>query len=274
MNADERRLPIRVYPRLSASLPLSALSVFAVLALAACGPRATGTPLPVPRVITEIAPTTTQVLAAASPEPRSTATEQLRLPLVASVILRVRSGPGTSYDTVGLMQQGETAAAIGRTEAGDWLLIEMPVVPGGLGWVSREFTAVEGEIEALPVSAELIAAPTLPPLAEFDLPPEATSTPLPPGAPTLTATPVVTAPPAEIGFYADTLEVDYTAPCTYLRWIAKPAQAVYLDGESMLGRDFIAVCPRIPSQTYTLEVITLDAKRVTLTLTITNSGIP
>ena len=251
--------------------------VFAIMA-AACTPQATGAVLPVPRVITSVADTdtaaavTTTALASPTPQPR--AAVQLRLPLAASVVLRVRAGPGTGYDTVGMLQQGETASAIGRSEAGDWLLVEMPAVPGGLGWVSREFAAIEGEVESLPVSTALISAPTLPPLAGFELPPEATSTPLPPGAPTLSPPPPATAAPAEIGFYADTPQVDYAEPCTYLRWIANPAQAVYLDGKSMAGRDFIAVCPVIPSQTYTLEVVTLDGQRVTLTLTIANGGIP
>jgi hypothetical protein len=255
---------------------VTGLAALLALVVAACTPRAASPTLPVPRVVTGLAPSATEAASqvAGRPTVSPSATEFMRLPLSASVILRVRAGPGTQYDTVGLMQQGETAAAVGRSEAGDWLLIEAPAVPGGVGWVSREFTAVNGAVDVLPVSGEIIAAPTLPPLAEFDLPPEATSTRLPPGAPTLTPAPAATQAPAEVGFYADTLEVDYRKPCTNLYWIASPAQAVYLDGESMLGRDTIVVCPRIPSQTYTLEVVALDGRRLVLTLTISNSGIP
>jgi hypothetical protein len=256
-------------------MKVSARTVLALVWLAAaCTARATETALPVPRVVTGLAPSATSAAPATSARPlaSASATAVIRLPLSARVILRVRAGPGTQYDTVGLMEPGETADAVGRTDAGDWLLIEAPAVPGGLGWVSREFAAVEGDVATLPVRGEIVAAPTLPALADLDLPTEPTSTPLPPGAPTLT--PAATAAPAQIAFYAETLEVDYKEPCTVLSWVANPAQAVYLDGESMLGRDSIFVCPAIPSQTYTLEVVMLDGRRQVLTLTITNSGIP
>jgi uncharacterized protein YgiM (DUF1202 family) len=197
------------------------------------------------------------------------------VPVAATTLLRVRSGPGLNFDTLALMQAGQPASAIGRNPEGDWLLIEYSD-EGERGWIFAELaSAEEGDTASLPVVTEVVAAPSLAAALVFTPPPEFTATPLPPGFPTPTITPTgAAAIEPEIGLYADTLRVTYQEPCTYLRWIARPAQAVYLDGESMLGRDFIAVCPRIPSQTYTLEVVMLDGKRAVLALTIENEGIP
>ncbi len=49
--------------------------------------------------------------------------------------INVRSGPGTSYEKVGVLIAGQQAPAKGRSVAGEWLLIEYPGIPGGLGWV-------------------------------------------------------------------------------------------------------------------------------------------
>ena len=250
--------------------------VVAAFLLAACAssppPPGVSTDLPDPQVSTLIAasrtagPTATR--SSASPTPG------LRLPLIATVLLRVRSGPGLGFDTLALMQPGEAASAVGRNDAGDWLLIEY-AAEAKRGWVFGELTQVEGDLESLPVVNEVVSAATLPAAQGFTPLPEATSTPLPPGFPTPTSTSTgAVAIQPEIGFYADTLLVTYKAPCTYLRWIARPVQAVYLDGESMAGRNFIAICPAIPSQTYTLEVVRLDGRHVVLELTVENEGIP
>ena len=44
--------------------------------------------------------------------------------------INLRGGPGTEYDRVGTMVIGQEATAIGRTEGGNWLLIEYPGGPG------------------------------------------------------------------------------------------------------------------------------------------------
>jgi hypothetical protein len=49
--------------------------------------------------------------------------------------INVRSGPGTSYEKVGVLIAGQQAPAKGRSVAGEWLLIEYPGITGGLGWV-------------------------------------------------------------------------------------------------------------------------------------------
>ncbi len=49
--------------------------------------------------------------------------------------INVRSGPGTSYEKVGVLIAGQQAPAKGRSVGGEWLMIEYQGIPGGLGWV-------------------------------------------------------------------------------------------------------------------------------------------
>ncbi len=48
----------------------------------------------------------------------------------------VRSGPGTlGYEIVGVLVEGQQAAALGRTVVGDWIMISYPSIPGGVAWI-------------------------------------------------------------------------------------------------------------------------------------------
>jgi hypothetical protein len=50
--------------------------------------------------------------------------------------INVRTGPGSfDYPVVGSIQPGETALAIGRSPAGEWIQIQYPAAPQGKGWV-------------------------------------------------------------------------------------------------------------------------------------------
>lgn len=50
--------------------------------------------------------------------------------------INVRLGPSsTIYPVVGVLPQGATAPALGRSQGGDWVQIEFPSAPGGKGWV-------------------------------------------------------------------------------------------------------------------------------------------
>ncbi len=59
--------------------------------------------------------------------------------------INVRSGPGTNFDGIGVLQMGEKATALGRTEGGDWILIEYFGVEGNQGWVYTSLVIPEGE---------------------------------------------------------------------------------------------------------------------------------
>jgi hypothetical protein len=49
--------------------------------------------------------------------------------------VNIRSGPLTTYQTVGVLLVGQSAPALGRSPGGDWIEIEYPGAPGGVAWV-------------------------------------------------------------------------------------------------------------------------------------------
>ncbi len=69
----------------------------------------------------------------------------------------VRSGPGTEYADIGVAATGQTSPIVGRSEDGQWWVIEVPLTwsPDQQGWVSAQF------VEASPAAADVpvIAAP-------------------------------------------------------------------------------------------------------------------
>jgi heat shock protein HslJ len=67
--------------------------------------------------------------------------------------LFVRSGPGTEYPTIGAVPFEATGEITGRSEDGQWWVIDVPPtaeVPNGQGWVFAEFVEVTN-VENVPV---------------------------------------------------------------------------------------------------------------------------
>jgi uncharacterized protein YraI len=60
--------------------------------------------------------------------------------------INVRAGPGAGgeYPIVGVLQQGETVPALGRSPGGDWIQIVYPTVNGGVAWVYAYLVTVTG----------------------------------------------------------------------------------------------------------------------------------
>ncbi len=56
--------------------------------------------------------------------------------------VNVRSGPNALYPRVGMLLAGQTAPAKGRSPGGEWVLIEYPGAPGGVGWVYAAFVSM------------------------------------------------------------------------------------------------------------------------------------
>ncbi len=66
--------------------------------------------------------------------------------LVPGDFVNVRSGPGTSpYELIGVLLQGQTAPALGRSEGGDWIQIVYAGVPGNVGWVYATLVVLQGQ---------------------------------------------------------------------------------------------------------------------------------
>ena len=62
--------------------------------------------------------------------------------------LRVRSGPGTNFDIITVITPEDEVEVIGRTEAGDWVLIALDL---GFYWTFTEILTLDGPVERLPV---------------------------------------------------------------------------------------------------------------------------
>jgi PKD repeat protein len=103
--------------------------------------------------------TVTGVVTVAPPEPTIVPpTPETGAPTVTAMgIVNVRSGPGVNYPRIGLLIDGQTANAIGRSADSAWWVIEFPVPPDNQGWVAAEYITATS-VENVPI----IQAPTLP----------------------------------------------------------------------------------------------------------------
>lgn len=73
----------------------------------------------------------------ASPTPTGGTTDGMYITVISTEPqINVRGGPSSvAYPVVGFILQGGTAPALGRSPGGDWIQIEYPGAPGGVGWV-------------------------------------------------------------------------------------------------------------------------------------------
>jgi hypothetical protein len=96
---------------------------------------------------------------AASPTdtPPPTATAITDPFLTADVNSNVRSGPGTVYDILGNLLQGQSADIVGRNLNSTWWVIAFAPAPGGQGWISDTIVTVFGDTSNVPV---VVAPPT------------------------------------------------------------------------------------------------------------------
>lgn len=107
--------------------------------------------------------------------------------------VNVRSGPGYFWDPIGVLLLGQSVPVIGKTAAGEWLLVEYPGVPGGRGWVFAAFmNLTKGTIpivESPPQPSPQVTSTIDPTMAaEFIV------TPIPTRLPTYTAPAPITIP--------------------------------------------------------------------------------
>jgi uncharacterized protein YraI len=81
-------------------------------------------------------------------------------------MLNVRSGPGTSFDSLGQIQPNATLALTGKDATASWFQISYPAGPGGHAWVTAQYiqTDASGDLPVLdaygtPVPANGTAGP-------------------------------------------------------------------------------------------------------------------
>ena len=92
--------------------------------------------------------------------------------------LNIRSGPGTSFNSLGILNANDVASLTGKNRDGSWLQIEFPSGPDGKGWVNAAFVKAQG-VDTLPIvldSGEVVGTGT--PM-DTPLPPTPTIVPAP-----------------------------------------------------------------------------------------------
>ncbi|MEM7035109.1 MAG: SH3 domain-containing protein [Chloroflexota bacterium] len=68
---------------------------------------------------------------------------------IIKTTLNVRSGPGSNYQRIGQVLQGDSYDILGRNADSSWLLID---VSGVEGWISAQYTTVQGDLQRVSVS--------------------------------------------------------------------------------------------------------------------------
>lgn len=85
---------------------------------------------------------------------------------VANYNTAILSGPGTNYVVYGAFLGGESAVITGKSEDSQWWTVNVPVAPGGNGWVSAEWiTATNAD------NVPILPTPPVPPTTDL-VPPE------------------------------------------------------------------------------------------------------
>jgi len=111
------------------------------------------TPEPIAPPTAEPTPTA-RPLPTVPPEPTAapTSAPSVTVPIPARTTgggLRMRSGPGTDYEVLDRLTEGQEIDVMGRDETGEWLRISLD--SGEEGWVAAEFVDVGVPVEALPM---------------------------------------------------------------------------------------------------------------------------
>ena len=166
---------------------------------AAAAPTATPT-----GVATPAPPTSTPVQAA--PTAPAAATHRAQPPLAEVLVdgLNIRSGPGSSFESIGKAAAGMQLPIIAQSGSCTWLQVVLE--DGGTGWISGNaaYSTINVDCAVIPAAAAQASAQALPtPTPEQAQLPSATSTPraalkaTPKAAPTVEAQPPAVAVPAQ-----------------------------------------------------------------------------
>lgn len=89
-----------------------------------------------------------------------TTTEKPNVPVIGEGVgavvqqqINVRSGPGTNFNSLGMLNAKDVVMLTGKDAGGAWLQIDFAGGPEGKGWVNAAFVQASG-VESLPIVAE------------------------------------------------------------------------------------------------------------------------
>lgn len=131
--------------------PLISLLVCLLLGMA-CGLPALAPTVPPPSDLigTAVAQTVTAAARLNPPVPVSATPQSRAVLLTVSQATNCRTGPGTDYERVGLLEVGETAEATGRYSPGNYWIIKTPR-GSGVCWLWGQYASVvSGDPASLP----------------------------------------------------------------------------------------------------------------------------
>lgn len=100
-----------------------------------------------------------EVIEVPTATPQPTATPDGVLLTITRAVQNVRSGPGTNYDVIGQLRQGDQAKVIGTNPGSTWVVINFR---GLQGWLSRDILDIFGDLNTVPIIAPP-PSPTPPP---------------------------------------------------------------------------------------------------------------
>ncbi len=67
--------------------------------------------------------------------------------------INVRTGPATSFDSLGILNVNDVVKLIGRNDTGSWLQVEFAAAPDGKGWITTTYIKAQG-FDNLPVVSD------------------------------------------------------------------------------------------------------------------------
>jgi hypothetical protein len=102
-----------------------------------------------------------------TPEPSTTPTPSASADVHVTATggnLTLRRGPASAYNVLNYMLAGQTALAVGRNQAADWLLVQDPAGGGKTAWITAasRYSVVDGgaqAVQALPIETVDPAVP-------------------------------------------------------------------------------------------------------------------
>ncbi len=169
---------------------------------------------------------------------------------VNSARLNLRGNPGEGAPILIQLSQGDPLDIIGRLPDSSWLQV---IAAGTTGWVYAPFVTLNIDLSTVPVvNALFIPAPTP------TEPPPPTAIPM---------TPTLPASAATISFTVDCTVIN-PGECVNFSWATEHIQAVYFQGEGVVGVGTRQVCPS-QTTTYELRVIRTDGVADPRYITIT-----
>lgn len=143
-----------------------ALFIISMLILACNIPSVTVNGVdPLATVASPSSPPTSAVPATVAPVAISTSTIPLASP--NGQPLNCRSGPGTGWSVVVILNPGQTAEIVGKNPDGSWWYVKNPFLQGNFCWISAAYTSTSGNLGGIPLAAipPTVVLPTSAPAA-------------------------------------------------------------------------------------------------------------